>query len=380
MTKFLRIFLLTLFLAAVSRAGKSMIENGHLSAGAAGKTTLEIRTPGNLGCEIKVKAGSLSTVSVEFEKWCQARTDDDARRFAELIDIRLDNEARRPDGIRLRVLAPAKAPWEGKNESAGVNLSINVPLNFMIDSKSSFSTVDLVGPLAGAFIGNEYGDISVVDVNGQVDINTSYSHIDLSRIVGLVNIEADYSGIEGSDLELQGARGVFSTSYGAVELRNIKGSLEVNTSYDAISISRVDAGDGNVILRTSYGRIDADDVIGELVCETSFSTVNLCRLNLPHGVSSIETKYSPIDVDVASLGDAKLTINNTYNNVNLSLPPDVSARVSLMVDRGGKIHTRGFPIKPVSLNRNYLEGIIGDGRSLIEVTVDGIGEINLSGR
>jgi len=376
----LRIFFMTLFLAAAANAGKSIVENGNLSASAAGKTTLEIRTPGNLGCEIKVKARSQSTVSLEFEKWCKARNDDDARKFAELIDIRLDDEARRTDGIRLRVLTPAKAPWEGKNESAGVNLSINVPPNFTIDSKSSFSTVDLIGPLAGAFIGNEYGDISVADVNGQIDINSSYSKIELSRIVGLVNIEADYSGIEGNDIELRGARGAFSTSYGAVELTNIKGSLEVNTSYNAISISQVDAGDGNIVLRTSYGRIDADDVIGELICETSFSNVNLRRLNLPRGLSSIETKYSTIDVEVASIGDAKLTINNTYNNVNLSLPQNVSARVSLMVDRGGKIHTRGFPIKPVSLDRNHLEGIIGDGRSLIEVTVDGIGEINLSGR
>ncbi len=379
MNESLRIIFLTILLVAAASAQKTIIENGNIDIPAGGKTALEIRTPGNLSCEIIVRARSQSTVSVEFETWCKAGSGD-CRGYSELIDIRLDDEARLPDGLRLRVLTPAKAPWEGTNQGVGVKLLVNVPLNFLVDSKSSFSTVKLTGPLSGAFIGNEYGDVSVSEVNGQVDINTSYSKIELSRIVGTINIEAGFSGIEASDIELRGARGSFSTSYAPVELRNIKGSIEVNTSYNDIKIFRVDAGDGDVILRTSYGSISSADVKGELICETSYNTIDLRRLNLSRGENYIETKYSTIDVDIASLDDAQLSINNTYSNINVTLPQNVSAKVSLAVDRGGRIHTRGFPIKPISLDRNHLEGIIGDGRSLIEITVDGIGEINLSGR
>ena len=188
------------------------------------------------------------------------------------------------------------------------------------------------------------------------------------------------SGIRGRNIVVGDNPALFETSYGPIELSDILGPLEANTSYESIDVKNIQAPRGSIILRTSYGKIKADSISGELVCETSYDPIVLSNINFTHGLNSIETRYSPINIDLFKIEDAQLVINNTYNNINMILPKDISARLTLAVDKGGKIHTRGFPIKSLIMEKTRLEGLIGDGRSKVELNVDGIGEINIEGR
>jgi hypothetical protein len=355
--------------------------NGILISNASEKGILEIRTPDNLACTIDITAHPQKTVEVNYNKWTNVKSEEARQRYFSLIEIGLDENAQDADGLRLRILTPTKAPWEGKDAGVRVNLNIKVPQNFKIDSNNSYSQVNIVGPLSDISVNNEYGAISAIDIKGEVVIKTSYSDIKLEKIEGGVDVQTSYSDIIAKNVILPDDAGLFETSYGVIWLDNIKGPLEANTSYDSILASNLESPEGSIVLRTSYGKIVAQKISGELICETSYNPVVLTDVSFTHGVNNIETRYSPIKVSLVKIiDDAQLTINNTYSNIDLTLPQDISARLTLAVDRGGKIHTIGIPIKPLVMEKSRLEGILGGGTSLVELNVNGIGEINIESR
>ena len=355
--------------------------NGILTADAAGKNILEIRTPDNLACTIDITAHQQNKIEVNYTKLTNVSVEETQQRYFSLIDIGLDDNAKNSDGLRLRVLSPMKAPWEGKDAGVRVILNIKVPNNFRIDSNNSYSRINIIGPLSDIAVTNEYGAISAVDIKGDVVIKTSYSDINLERVVGGADVQTSCSNIFVKDMILSDNAGFFETSYGMISLAKIKGPLEANTSFDSILARDIESSEGSIVLRTSYGKIDGSRISGELICETSYNPIVLTDVVFTHGANSIATRYSPIKVDAKKiLNGARLTINNTYNNIDLTLPQDISTRLTLAVDRGGKIHTKGIPIKPLVMEKTRLEGLIGDGRSFVEINVDGIGEINVEGK
>lgn len=380
--KYLSFILVVLILSPIALMGQvTDSENGVLVANAVDKEILEIRTPDNLACTIEIAANQQKTVEVNYVKWTNVKSEESRQRYFGLIEIGLDENAQASNGLRLRVLTPTKAPWEGKDAGVQVKLNVKVPNNFKIDSNNSYSQIRIIGPLSDISVNNEYGAISAVDIKGGVVIKTSYSDIKLEKIVGDVDVQTSYSNIYARDVILPDNVGLFETSYGPIFLDNIKGPLEANTSYDSIFASNLESDEGSIVLRTSYGKIQARKISGELICETSYHPVVLTDVEFTHGMNSIETKYSPIRINLDKIiDDAQLNINNTYSNIDLKLPQDISARLTLAVDRGGKIHTLGIPIKPLLMEKTRLEGLIGDGRSLVELNVDGIGEINIEGR
>jgi hypothetical protein len=379
--KLLRLLLVMLAVSPVIAQNiVSDASNGILVANANSKKLLEIKTPDNLACDIAIIASAQNNVEVKYEKWSNVRSEETKSRYFSLIEVIMDENSQVPDGLRLKVLSPTRAPWEGKDSGIKVELQIRVPQNFKIESNNSYSQINLTGPLSDISVNNEYGEVSAQDVEGIVTIKTSYSDVKLAKIRGDVNIQTSYSSIEARDITLTENAGLFETSYGNIYLENIKGPIEANTSYNSIFASDIDADNGSIVLRTSYAKITAERISGELVCETSYSPVDLTDINFTHGMNNIETRYSPINLDMNKITDAQLTINNTYNNINLSLPKDISARLTLAVDKGGKIHTLGIPIKPILMEKTRLEGLVGDGRSQLELNVDGIGEINIETR
>lgn len=375
------LILITLFVAeGAVYSQQSSADSGILTMSAEGKTLLEIRTPQNLPCVILVETHAGNTVKVEYSKWSKAKSFSQEKRFIDLIEIKLDDKARRSDGLRLRVLTPIKAPWESSDYSAGVKFEILVPENFSIESRSSSSSIHLDGPFSEVWVDNEYGPVKVENVKGKVVIKTSDSEVELSDVEGEVRVETSFSKIKASDLVLGESPGLFETSYQLIELDDIKGSVEAYTSNNYISANDINAGSGSVVLKTSHGQIRAKDITGELVCETSYHPVELENISLTHGVNMIETKYAPVNLDIKSIDDAQLFVSNTYGSINIALASDLSAKLILDIDEGGRIHTQGISIKPLVMERNRLEGIVGDGLAKIELTVDGIGEINVKGR
>lgn len=375
------ISLITLLIIAGTGYGQEVFtDSGRLTMPTEGKDILEIRTPQNLRCSILVKTHTKNTVDIEYRKWAKAKSLDREKRFVNLIEIQLDEKSRDEQGLRLKVLTPTKAPWEGTDYGIGLDLDIKAPENFSIDSHNSNGSIELIGPFKGVEVYNEYGSIEIENVKGELVVKASYSQVKFFDIEGSVLIETQYASINGKDIVITDGPGIIETSYGPINLERVKGSVEVHTSYGAIDVSDIDAGTGSVVLTTSYNPIRAENITGEIICETSHGTIDMEDIYLASGMNKIETKYAPVNVTINDINETQLLINNTYSSINAIFESDISAKLLLAVDEGGKIHTQGFSIKPITMDKTRLVGIVGDGLSKIELNVDGIGEINIKGK
>lgn len=371
---------LAAFSASLVFAQTGVHDTGVLTISVENASILEINTPQNLRCGITLSTHNGPNVDINYDKWAKAKSSAQEQRFIDLIEIKLAGESYSEDRLTLKVLAPTRAPWEGTDYSVGVDIGIKVPADFEIESRTSYSPLDFTGPLSRVKIDNEYGPVTIRDVRGETVVKTSYSDIRLLNLNGLVNIDAIYSPINADNITLTDDIGLFETTNADVKLNNITGSIEVQTSYSPITAQNIITDDGSVILRTSYGRIEANDIKAELVCETSYEQIKLSDIDLTHGESKFETSFSPIDIELRDIEDSQLSITNSYSGINLYVPERLSAKLILTVDEGGKIHTQGFSIKPLVMQKDRLVGVAGDGLSKIEANVDGIGEINIKCR
>jgi len=379
MRKTIILSVFTILLSGILAAQVKTFEPVDLDCSAEGKSVLVFRTPQNINCKIRIYAVENENLKLTYTKWAKAGSDDQQSRFADLIDVQLKQKKHHDDEIELNILSPTMAPWQGTDYSAGVNIDIAVPPNFSIDSRTSNSTVTIEGPFNVAEVYNEFGNVRLAEITEETTVKGSYSDVNLSNIKGYLSVETSNGSITASEIEIVEGPAFFETSNGAVKLREIMGSVEVHTSYKPIEVEEIDALDGAVVLTTNYNEINVRNASGELVCETTHSPITLSGISLTHGTSKIETKHAPIYLGLLDINDAQLIINNTYSGIKVELEDNISSRLLVAVDDGGKIHTKHLAIKPITINRNRLEGIVGDGLANIELTVDGIGEINIEG-
>jgi len=306
-----------------------------LRTSSSGATVLSVETPRNVGGDIRIQVWAKEEVVVEYEKKAKADTQNEAREFAEMIEFDLHKTG---DMITLEVSAPRRAPWQGTDKSVRISLDIFVPEQFNLVSETIYFDYDVSGPLKNVDIKNGYGKVRVKGVVGETNIGTSYA------------------GVEAEDLS---------------------GGVTIETSYGPIFLANVDAGDKTVFVETAYDKIDMTQVRGSIKARTNYSPILGNDLELLEGISSFETVYSKIDLRMKKLEDCDLYVENTYGNVYLRLPLDVSAQIRFSIDPGGRIETSRLPILVESIDQTSLEGTLGQGESKMEVEISGIGEILL---
>jgi len=248
---------------------------------------------------------------------------------------------REEEVVNLKLTTPHPAPWEGSNYGINATLYIFIPHNFTVETQTQAFDMDITGPIQKIDIQSLYGNIQVNDISEETNI---------------------------------------TATYGQVDVENVRGSLNVETSYNSISIRNVETKDEKALLKTSYGKIDVERFEGQLEASTVYSPIDASGITLIDGTNMFKTVYSKIDLDITEIKDAQLYVQNTYGNVNLVVPEDLSARLKFTVGRGSKIITRGIIVRPTVLNQTTLEGICGEEESEIEVDINGIGQIQLEGK
>jgi hypothetical protein len=297
-----------------------------------------INSPPNLSGSANIEVWKDEGCSVEYECWARARNSRMAKEFTELVEVMLETT----NGVvTLTLDTPHDAPWEGTNYAIKISLDIFIPADISLVTKTRNFQLDITGPLRSADIRNSYGEIRLADVMEETTIDGSYNK---------------------------------------VEVYNIRGDLEIETSYNGITVEDVDTQGRKAFLKTSYGKIEVNNFKGQLEAYTVYSSINASNLILLGGANEIKTVYSKIDLQLDEIEDSRLYLSNSYGNIDVVVPEDLSARLALSVGRGGKINTDRILIKPEVIERTRLEGICGEGNSEIEVNISGIGKIQVEGR
>jgi predicted membrane protein len=333
------IFLLRiLFVSPEFALSEEFTETFQSKVSAGGASEFHLTTPANLGGQVYLEVWDEEDCQVKFTVWARAKTTEQAKKFTDMVDLELDREE---EVVDLRLTTPHPAPWEGSNYGISATLYIFIPHDFKVETNTQAFNLDITGPIPTIDIQNQYGKIQVSDVSEETKI---------------------------------------SSTYGQVDLENIRGALNVETSYNSISLRHADTDDEKAFLKTSYGKIDVEKFEGQLDASTVYSSIDASDITLRDGRNEFKTVYSKIDLDITEMQDAQLYVQNTYGNVNLTVPEDLSAQLKFTVGHGGKIITRGIIIQPTVLNQTTLEGICGDEESEIEVDINGIGQIQLEGK
>lgn len=363
---------------SASWADHTLFREGVLEETVGGRSHFVIKADVNVSGKIQVISIQTANIRVSYKITARAESKTEANRYLDLVDIRLDTE--RYEKAFLEILAPSFVPWGGTNYSVNVDLLLEIPEKISIEGECRFMDIDIVGPFRDIELDCEHSSISLNKITGSAIVNTTNSEINIKSIKGDLRAETSNGPIYVEDAEIESGNALLETVNGEINLRKIQGSIEAYTTYSPIKAVDVDASEGSVVLRTNYAPIDVSNISGEIICETDYAPITLTNSSSNHGHSKIETSYAPIKADFNTLENCDIYFLSEYNDIELILPAEVSARLVASVNKGGRIHTRGVGIKPVQLDPNRLEGILGDGDARIELNVNGVGNIEILGR
>jgi hypothetical protein len=154
------------------------------------------------------------------------------------------------------------------------------------------------------------------------------------------------------------------TSNGTIRATHVEGEIDAQTSNAAIEL--VDAT-GDVSAHTSNGSVSVDQLQGGLDASTSNGRISATITRTSRPVR-VQTSNGSIDLTLPDGFNQAVRAGTSNAGVTLRLPQDLAARIS--------VHTSNSSIEcdyPVTAfdgrrSKHELEGVIGAGGPLVEVT------------
>lgn len=155
------------------------------------------------------------------------------------------------------------------------------------------------------------------------------------------------------------------TSNGAVRVENVRGDVDATTSNGSINLDTVS---GQLSLRTSNGHIEGQELTGACEAETSNGPVTLRFKAAPEGAVRVHTSNGAVEMTMAKAPKEGIRVQTSTGSIQMELPGDTSARVNAEASQSNV--SSDFEISGSSENRDkkHLEGSIGTGGPLIELT------------
>lgn len=154
------------------------------------------------------------------------------------------------------------------------------------------------------------------------------------------------------------------TSNGAITLRRIQGRLEARTSNASISGDQLQS---EALLRTSNGSIRLDQFEGSLQAITSNAGINV-RFVKPAARRplKLETSNGSIELTMDAFEENEIRATTSNASITLRLPATLKARLSAATSNGAV--SSDFQLLTRSAGKSYLEGDIGGGGALIQLS------------
>jgi flagellar motor protein MotB len=293
-----------------------------------------IQSVNTLRGEIVIKADAVDEVSVTYFKKSKAASKSKAIDYIDLIAVRLEPVA---EGLRLHLSAPNPAPWSGQ-EAGLVEAVVIVPESCVIEIEAQYFDITAEGPFEGMIVPLSLGNLEIADVTKQLKLKTANGRVSIERISGDISVATSNAELEAKDITSLGRQAEFTNDGGDIHIDGFTGEMSV---------------------KNSYGRIEITDF------EVDGSS------NLIRGFSG------PIVVDIRRITDGQVVINNRFEDIEIALPNNLSARLSLAVDDNGKIQVSDIPFRTDLVEPNRLNLVTGEGEALISASVRGAGNISI---
>ena len=300
--------------------------------------------------EIDVQSTEDDTVSVRIQRAAQIKANRRAAEILKNLDVQIAHEASDVK-IEAKFIGNAKR-WQKRKNELDVQFDIRVPRHYNLDLQTASD------------------DISVVNVTGDVNVETFNAGLRLQEITGRIDAV---------------------TSIGNIDLKGFNGDVVLQTKGGNITLA---AGFGDVKAKTSGGNVQAVHVTGAVNGQTSGGNVTLreCKggADLKTAGGSIEVENDGPVLAKTSGGSIRcqlqkastsenllLDLETMGGSINVSLVPDIAATVKATV-LGGSVTTE-FPVTVEAsgtVKPDQLQGAINGGGPLLKLRSVG-GNISL---
>lgn len=310
---------------------------------------LELQTTATPGSVITIKSAVMLQGTLKIKTWDEERVKvvytkkakaDNRSTAIDYIDLIAVNLSSVPDGVKLDLRAPNPAPWTGGDGSGAVEATILIPGMCEVEADAYYFDIEAEGPFETFIVPSSLGRMSVTDVSEELDLTTSNRRVNIENISGEIRVVTSNSSLIARNITSRGASASFRNEGGDIKIFGVVGDINV---------------------KNSYGRTEIDEF--EATGKKSY----------------VRSDNGPVELSVTKVGKGQLIVTNRFEDIEISLPSNVSAEFSLAVEEEGKIEVYNFPFEPDLVTRNRLGLVAGDGEALISGSVRGKGNVYVRG-
>ena len=302
--------------------------------------------------DVNITAGDSSAIQVQAHELAYADSDSEAKKI-------FDDEAVHliPSGSSVLVKSES-------NSSGKVNLTITVP-------KTAKVTVN-----AGR------GDVTAASLGAGITV-TAHGDVQLNSIVGSVESHFPHGRHDFSAHDIQGDLSV-DGSLSSLTLSQIKGKV-TESGEIMLGDMHMEGITGPVRLHTSVTDIELAELPGDLTLDSDDLRVNQAKgqvrvvthskdidLNQIYGDVYVETRHGHISVEPA--GAYSLEAKNNSGGVEVTLPPNASAVVSVHTHNGDIVSD--YPISATHGENSVATFTVGSGAAKIVLNASN-GDVNI---
>ena len=239
-----------------------------------------LRVDHSLG-SVNVRTQTKSEVSVQAAIRCAADTADQARRFCDQVQIRVEESS---SGVVIRTEYPRNGSWP-HNMSYSANLEIQMPETAPLELRNRFGNVTVQKLRAAATIHNSNGNVVLLQGSGRQRVENAFGNVEVIANEGDVTVVNGNGWVRVSDI---GGAAEITNRFGDVRIANIGKTLAVHGGNSKVEVEHVGGiatvttsfGDvrvwdakSDVTVRNQNGKVEANSVAGAADLETSFAAV-----------------------------------------------------------------------------------------------------------
>ena len=312
-------------------------------------------TSSNPEIEVTNKYGDVDIVSsersdavIEVTITVESRKESRANEMFEKIDIDFDHS-----GNNLSIKTEIDGwGWTNKNEKYRVDYKIYLPIR------------------SDLFVENKYGDISLTDHSGSVEVELKYGNGNFQDIEGDFRGVLGYSdrfnlgsvhgnvdlGISYSKLSMDDADNVECDSkYSTISFGNANKAI-ISSSYDKYKMNNVE----ELRLEGKYDEITVEEV-SSLTYDMNYTSL---KINSLVESGYFETKYGSVSIYDISAKAKEIDISAQYTNYKLSTPNSYHLKVDTKYTGLSYPDEMNFSYRERDSNEMRLDGSLGDNPRL----------------
>jgi DUF4097 and DUF4098 domain-containing protein YvlB len=305
--------------------------------------TIEIQNPRG---DVSITSTDGSSVEVQAHEVAYAGSDSEAKKV-------FDSEAAHVSVSGNAVLVKSES-----NNSGRLNLTISVPKSAKVTVDSGRGDVTAAGLGGGINVSAAHGDIHLNSIEGSVQVHFSNGRHDFSAhdVGGDVTADGDCN-----DLTLSEIKGKITQNgeiLGDVHIESAAGPIHLHTSVTELQVADLP---GDLTLNSDDLRVT--EAKGQVRVTTHSKDIDLSEI---YGDTYVEDRDGRIAI--APAGNFAIDARNNKGDVEVTLPPNASASVSLHTRNGDIVSD--YPVPSMDGENKTAAFTIGSGGAKISLTTD----------